>query len=171
MFLSHRYENYLSHKDYNDYKSKLTNFRPHYNHVTDNSCFSVVNEGITEYSNISEHFKKLQQYLDYYRTKMNECKSNKCCIYINYWLNDQVRNNHSSLNISHFDFYTKYMACYGPKNNNFCESYIYLMQEEFKFMKELYDLYDAYDDYIPLKKIRILLTYKLKILLKNIIKL
>ncbi|SBT02095.1 PIR Superfamily Protein [Plasmodium ovale curtisi] len=154
MYLSHRYENYLSHKDYNDYKKKLTNFRWSSKAVSDQSCFNVGNEGITEHSDISEHFKKLQQYLDYYRNKMNECKSNKCCIYINYWLNDQLRSNNNSLNISHFDFYTKYMACYGSKNNKFCESYIYPMQEEFNFKKELYDLYDAYDNYSPLKKIK-----------------
>ncbi|SBS80887.1 PIR Superfamily Protein [Plasmodium ovale curtisi] len=151
MSLSHKYENYLSHKEYNDYKNKLTNFRTHYNSVTDNSCFSVVNEGIKEYSDISKHFKKLQQYLDHYRTNTNGCKSNKCCIYINYWLNDQLRNKNNSLNISHFDFYKKYMACYQRKNSNICESYIYLMQEGFKFKKELYDLYDAYYDYSPFK--------------------
>ncbi|SBT84927.1 PIR protein [Plasmodium ovale] len=151
MYLSHRYENYLSHKDYNDYKEKLNTFRPYSNAVTDHSCFSVVNTGTKEYTAISEHFIKLQQYLHHYRTNINDCKSNKCCTYINYWLNDQLRNNNNSLNISHFNFYTKYMKCYGPKSKNFCESHIYLMQEEFKIKKELYDLYDAYDNYSPFK--------------------
>ncbi|SBT02003.1 PIR Superfamily Protein, partial [Plasmodium ovale curtisi] len=40
----------------------------------------------------------------------------------------------------------------GTKDTNFCESHMYLMQEEFKIKKELYDLYDAYGNYSPLKK-------------------
>ncbi|KNA00879.1 hypothetical protein PVNG_06129 [Plasmodium vivax North Korean] len=75
-----------------------------------------------------------------------------CCNYINYWLNDQIKNKYFMYPESIFEFSKKYTDGYVKKRfgarsvqNNSCSRYYkYLLNEKFDKMKILYRMYELY---------------------------
>lgn len=77
------------------------------------------------------------------------CSNGKCCSYLNYWLNEKMKNSKESLTESVFDVYNKYIAFYNDsKPKKFCVSNNFFIRTDiFGKMKNLYDLYELYNTF------------------------
>ncbi|SBS94566.1 PIR Superfamily Protein [Plasmodium ovale curtisi] len=85
---------------------------------------------------------RLRKYLMSYGNK-KECQNKNCCQYINYMLNDRVRNDYNSKS-SIFDIYESFM---NDKSNNeikdLCMSEIkYMGADKYHKIKKLYNMYN-----------------------------
>ncbi|VUZ99881.1 PIR protein, partial [Plasmodium vivax] len=73
----------------------------------------------------------------------------KCCNYINYWLNKTVRDSEYGVNKDNFKYFDEFMKI-DPKikeNSTYCISKLsYMDNETFEKMKKLYDLYDYFTE-------------------------
>ncbi|SBS93198.1 PIR Superfamily Protein [Plasmodium ovale curtisi] len=142
MSTSQEYE-YCPYDKYKDFKKKLEDFNTNTNNGYNEACSNTLNGSIISNQKTLRYFKKLIQYLDYYNTN-DTCETSNSCRYINYWLNDKVRNLYE-LNTTDFHFFPKYASCDKHKKKFKCTSCIYLLPEdEFKSINEIYELYDAY---------------------------
>ncbi|SBS95733.1 PIR Superfamily Protein [Plasmodium ovale curtisi] len=149
MSSSHGYE-YCPHNEYNEFKNILESFNTIANDGYNQACFDIFNETIRGNQKLLGYFKQLKQYLEKYKNNTS-CKTSNCCRYINYWLNDKVRNLYD-LNRNDFHLFQKYAKCEEHKETFKCTSDIYLLsEEEFQSVNELYELYDAYYAYISVK--------------------
>ncbi|SBS95190.1 PIR Superfamily Protein [Plasmodium ovale curtisi] len=163
---SQEYE-YCPYDKYKDFKKKLEDFSTNTDNGYNENCSNTLNDTIIRNPNTLGYFKKLIQYLDNYNSNDNRETSNSCR-YINYWLNDKVRNLYE-LNTKDFHFFQEYAACDKHKKTFKCTSGIYLLPEhEFKCINELYELYDAHYIYSGIeKKTPMICTYANKFTKKH----
>ncbi|KMZ88765.1 hypothetical protein PVBG_05857 [Plasmodium vivax Brazil I] len=103
-----------------------------------------------EYSAYNNHFKKLATFLngDHAFIEYTRVPS---CIYINYWLNKNIQEEHNSLyNEKSFDIFKEFTHTYSKikynNENNSCREYIKLLNPiEYHRMGILNTLYNLYD--------------------------
>ncbi|SBS99427.1 PIR Superfamily Protein [Plasmodium ovale curtisi] len=108
---------------------------------------NVVKKSIKNGNEIIKYCIKLKKYLKHCNSN-NLCDDSKCCGYINYWLNYNMRGIDPNLEKSTFDIYDNFMKDDAElKELKLCTSKIsYIENEIFNEMKKLYDLYDTYSD-------------------------
>ncbi|SCA60842.1 VIR protein [Plasmodium vivax] len=106
-----------------------------------------------DFSVYGKHFKKLATLLNGNHAFITYTRV-PSCIYINYWLNEYIQKELSSLyNEKSFDIFKKFAHTYSKikYNNeyNSCKQYIkFIEHEEFKRLNILYLLYDYYDQLV-----------------------
>ncbi|KMZ88880.1 hypothetical protein PVBG_06077 [Plasmodium vivax Brazil I] len=140
---------YIKYQDYYIVKKSFV-YTP-----TDEFNISFVNALIKDIRNTPTKEKLL--YKTFYELKkfisrnhsFLEYGKEKCCNYINYWLNKTVRDSEYGVNKEKFKFFDEFMqrdpkASDGPFN---CISKLsYMDTDSFQKMKKLYDLYDYFTE-------------------------
>ncbi|EDL42774.1 variable surface protein Vir6, putative [Plasmodium vivax] len=103
-----------------------------------------------EYSAYNNHFKKLATFLNGNHAFIEYTRV-PSCIYINYWLNKNIQEEHNSLyNEKSFDIFKEFTHTYSKikynNENNSCREYIKLLNPiEYHRMGILNTLYNLYD--------------------------
>ncbi|SBT74466.1 Plasmodium vivax Vir protein, putative [Plasmodium ovale] len=115
---SQEYE-YCPYAEYESFKKALNGFSTHTTGDHSTLCHNTLNETITGDQRILGYFKQLKLYLEKYNNTGTSETSNSCR-YINYWLNDKMRNL-DKLNSGNFHLFKKYAECeeHGQKFNSF----------------------------------------------------
>ncbi|SBS92873.1 PIR Superfamily Protein [Plasmodium ovale curtisi] len=141
---------YCPYAEYECFKKNLNGFSTNITGDHSTVCHNTLNETIKGDQRILGYFKQLKMYLQKYNNS-GTSKSSNSCRYINYWLNDKMRNL-DELNPDNFYLFKKYAECEEHGQKFKCTSGIYLLpEEEYKSINELYELYDAYYTYSSFK--------------------
>ncbi|SBS90542.1 PIR Superfamily Protein, partial [Plasmodium ovale curtisi] len=141
---------YLSFDEYNSYKNKLDeSYISDYEVSEYQELFKNVISVVTE--NKMEILKNcyiLKNYLLNFKNDQ-DCSHEKCCSYMNYWLNKKIRKNENNFVESDFDVYNKYIAFYnGRTAEKVCESNKFFISNNiYEEMKRLYTLYELYNTF------------------------
>ncbi|SBS93441.1 PIR Superfamily Protein [Plasmodium ovale curtisi] len=141
---------YLSFDEYNSYKNKLDESYISYYEVSEyqelfKNVISVVTENKME---ILKNCYILKNYLLNFKNDQ-DCSHEKCCSYMNYWLNKKIRKNENNFVESDFDVYNKYIAFYnGRTAEKVCESNKFFISNNiYEEMNKLYYLYELYNKF------------------------
>ncbi|KMZ76700.1 hypothetical protein PVIIG_05312 [Plasmodium vivax India VII] len=137
-------KNYLS--KYKANKDTLVNFNNKRNQEKVDTCNYIVPKNTEGRSNIIEHFKLIKKYFKHYNNNQ-EHTSSKWCSYINFWLNNEIRNEGNQSEKQTFDFYKKFINCDNElKDITKCKSsdIYYFDEKTFGQVKEIYDIYEKY---------------------------
>ncbi|SBT84604.1 PIR protein [Plasmodium ovale] len=137
------------------------------NYIFNNSIFKRIRGEIGEYISsfpssilakqtehafeITKDCLRLKKYLLEFDSK-GDCEKKNCCQYINYFLNERIRDGYSS-NSSIFGIYNSYMNL-GSNNNikNICEYEINdIGSDKYEKSKSLYNMYELCDIFISKK--------------------
>ncbi|SBT01040.1 PIR Superfamily Protein [Plasmodium ovale curtisi] len=142
-------EVYCSATEYKTHDDLIKTYRTN-NSNNAESCIVGISDS-TKRSKILEDFSKLKRYLINYYPSCNKSNETRCCSYINFWLNNELRKN--ELSEINFDSYKKFI--------NFDQELLqkpmcvydiyYLNDDRFKKTEELYDLYYQYHVFIAYK--------------------
>ncbi|GAB69514.1 CYIR protein [Plasmodium cynomolgi strain B] len=92
-------------------------------------------------------------YFKHYKNNVKH-SSSKWCSYINFWLNNKIRNEEDVLDNNTFHLYQKFINCdFEIKDMTECKSsdIYYYDEKTFDQVKEIYDLYDDYMDFYAFK--------------------
>ncbi|SBT85152.1 PIR protein [Plasmodium ovale] len=132
------FDEYSSNNDlYDDIKSDIL-------HLYDSFPNAIIPQNTTHRELIVNDCLRLRKYLMTFGSE-EECKKKNCCAYVNYLLNDGIKNYYKSQkNI--FEFYTKYMNHdINQDIKKLCGSEIIEMHDEkYNKTKKLYDVYYLY---------------------------
>ncbi|SBT01505.1 PIR Superfamily Protein [Plasmodium ovale curtisi] len=143
-------EEYLSFDKYNDYKSKLNDSYTFKDEEGEYNAFfsTAIPEDTVDHFKIMNNCYIIKKYLLNFITD-EHCSHEKCCSYMNYWLNEKIRKNKNSLVESDFDVYNKYIAFYNDRTSQkVCESNKFFISNNiYEEMKKLYYLYELYNKF------------------------
>ncbi|EDL42862.1 variable surface protein Vir6, putative [Plasmodium vivax] len=132
--------------EYKEYKNKVNDFYRTSNSENIKTCNNIFPTDAEGRLNIIKHFKLIKKYFNHYKNNETH-NSNKWCSYINFWLNNELKNEDNKLGSKIFDLYQKFINCDNEiKGITKCESSdIYYFEENtFDQVKKMYDLYDDY---------------------------
>ncbi|SBT84208.1 PIR protein [Plasmodium ovale] len=142
-------EVYCSAEEYKSHNTLIKTYRPDNSNKAE-SCIVGISDP-TKRSKILEDFSKLKRYLINYKSGCNQLNNTRCCSYINFWLNNELREN--ELNEINFDSYRKFINFDQELlEKRMCVYDIYYLNDDrFEKTKELYYLYDQYNMFIAYK--------------------
>ncbi|SBS99178.1 PIR Superfamily Protein, partial [Plasmodium ovale curtisi] len=140
---------YCSAEEYKSHDTLIKTYKPDNSNKAE-SCIIGISDP-TKRSKILEDFSKLKRYLINYKSGCNQLNNTRCCSYINFWLNNELRQN--ELNEINFDSYKKFINFdQDLLEKQMCVYDIYYLNDDrFKKTEELYDLYDQYNMFISFK--------------------
>ncbi|SCA60776.1 Plasmodium vivax Vir protein, putative [Plasmodium vivax] len=143
--------------DYFDFKCFSLLFEKFHSNLTDTGreYMREYPQYIKDELNLVATYKNLFETLTSYLTQDHLFQIQTqpvCCNYINYWLNDQIKNKHFTYPESIFKFFKEYTDGYAKKRfgdrsleKKSCSRYYkYLLNEKFDKMKILYKMYEFY---------------------------
>ncbi|CAI7724200.1 PIR protein [Plasmodium vivax] len=134
---------FVEYKKYKEMTVELNRTSSKENVDTCNDIVATFTEGR---SNIIEHFKLIKKYFKHYKNDETHTSS-KWCLYINFWLNNEIRNGEKELDKQTFDLYQKFINCDNDlKDITKCKSsdIYYFDEKTFDQVKEIYDIYENY---------------------------
>ncbi|KMZ88636.1 hypothetical protein PVBG_06125 [Plasmodium vivax Brazil I] len=144
---------YLNYKNYTHFKKKFENVirssgTPYYWEKSIEHVKSKLNTNLPYSENIFIHLIKYFSLYD----PFNYYETSECCSYINFWLNNKIRETHGHVSSLMFylfnEFAQKYSELkYGYNSKHNCKPYLsYLDPDIYIKTKLLYDLYHMYDE-------------------------
>ncbi|KMZ76810.1 hypothetical protein PVIIG_05834 [Plasmodium vivax India VII] len=142
----------LKYFTYNDYRDVKESFVYVPRETID---VSLANYLINSVHNTPDNEKKLRETFYEFKKLVRRHHSfmtyypEKCCNYINYWLNKTVRESDYRVNEENFNIFEEFMQVdpkIGKNNFNCISRLSYMDNDSFQKMKKLYDLYDYFTE-------------------------
>ncbi|CAG9476338.1 unnamed protein product [Plasmodium vivax] len=140
---------YFTYNDYRDVKESFV-YVPR-----ETIDVSLANYLINSVHNTPDNEKKLRETFYEFKKLVRRHHSfmtyypEKCCNYINYWLNKTVRESDYRVNEENFNIFEEFMQVdpkIGKNNFNCISRLSYMDNDSFQKMKKLYDLYDYFTE-------------------------
>ncbi|SBS92363.1 PIR protein [Plasmodium ovale] len=149
-------ERYDSFDEYNYNYDIYNEIKRDIEDLYDSFPYSVLGELKEHKESITKDCLRLRKYLLKFGSK-EECQKKNCCAYINYLLNDEIRNSYESKKYI-FEFYTKYLDDHSNQDiKKLCKYEINDMEEDkYQKTKKLYNVYVLYKFFISNKQLTLL---------------
>ncbi|SCA59959.1 Plasmodium vivax Vir protein, putative [Plasmodium vivax] len=149
--------NYIVHEYYNDVKrqfKRTENFS--HNKEDFEKIIEYINVDPNQLKLLDKIFIRLLKILKNYDAFYNDHMKKNYCIFVNFWLNEEVRKIHNLVNNINFNIFHNFVVKFNKdtynKLENTCYGYINLLKDEvYNRMEILNSLYNLYNDIKPQK--------------------